>query len=194
MARSYKKIRGRNAATETFPGSLATMVVRARPGKPSQGLLQAGPLVFACALGKGGITSRKREGDGATPLAAMRILSGYFRNDHFAAARRTRLPMAAIEAGLGWCDAPQDRNYNRPVRLPCKASHETMRRADHLYDACLVLDWNIAPRKRGRGSAIFFHLARPGYTPTEGCVAISRRDMARLLPHLSRRTILKVVR
>lgn len=170
------------------------MVVRARPGKPSQGLLQAGPLVFACALGKGGITSRKREGDGATPLAAMRILSGYFRNDHFAAARRTRLPMAAIEAGLGWCDAPQDRNYNRPMRLPCKASHETMRRADHLYDACLVLDWNIAPRKRGRGSAIFFHLARPGYTPTEGCVAISRRDMARLLPHLSRRTVLKVVR
>ncbi len=194
MARSYKKIRGRNAATETFPGSLATTVVRARPGKPSQGLLQAGPLVFACALGKGGITSRKREGDGATPLAAMRILSGYFRNDHFAAARRTRLPMAAIEAGLGWCDAPQDRNYNRPMRLPCKASHETMRRADHLYDACLVLDWNIAPRKRGRGSAIFFHLARPGYTPTEGCVAISRRDMARLLPHLSRRTVLKVVR
>jgi L,D-peptidoglycan transpeptidase YkuD (ErfK/YbiS/YcfS/YnhG family) len=69
-----------------------------------------------------------------------------------------------------------------------------MQRADHLYDACLVLDWNIAPRKRGRGSAIFFHLARPGYKPTEGCVAISRRDMERLLPHLSRRTVLKVVR
>ncbi len=187
-------MRGRNAATETFPGSLAVLVVRARPGKPMQGLLQAGKLVIPCALGKGGITANKREGDGATPLAAMRILSGYFRNERFAGARRTLLPMAATDAGLGWCDAPGDRNYNRPVRLPCKASHETMQRADHLYDACLVLDWNIAPRRRGRGSAIFFHLARPGYTPTEGCVAISRRDMERLLPHLSRRTVLKVIR
>ncbi len=194
VARSYRKMRGRNAATETFPGSLSALVVRARPGNPTQGLLQAGHLVFSCALGRGGITSNKREGDGATPLAVMRFLSGYFRSDRFAPARRTRLPMAASDAALGWCDAPQDRNYNRPVRLPYKAGHETMQRADHLYDACLVLDWNIAPRKRGRGSAIFFHLARPGYKPTEGCVAISRRDMERLLPHLSRRTVLKVVR
>lgn len=194
VARSYRKMRGRNAATETFPGGIATLVVRARPGKPSQGLMQAGPLVFACALGRGGIASNKREGDGATPLAAMRILSGYFRNGRLAGVRRTRLPMAATDAGLGWCDAPQDRNYNRPVRLPYKASHETMQRADHLYDACLVLDWNIVPRRRGCGSAIFFHLARPGYTPTEGCVAIGKRDMERLLPHLSRRTVLKVVR
>lgn len=187
-------MRGRNAATETFPGSLSALVVRARPGNPTQGLLQAGHLVFSCALGRGGITSNKREGDGATPLAVMRLLSGYFRSDRFAPARRTRLPMAACDAALGWCDAPADRNYNRPVRLPYKAGHETMQRTDHLYDACLVLDWNIAPRKRGRGSAIFFHLARPGYKPTEGCVAISRRDMERLLPHLSRRTVLKVVR
>ena len=194
VARSYKKIRRRNAAAETFPGGLATLVVRVRPGRPSQGILQAGPLVFACALGKGGITSAKREGDGATPLGAMRILSGYFRADRFPVARRSRLPMAAIDAGLGWCDASQDRNYNRPVRLPYRAGRETMRRADSLYDACLVLDWNIRPRRRGRGSAIFFHLARPGYQPTEGCVAISRRDMERLLPHLSRRTVLKVVR
>lgn len=194
VARSYRKMRGRNAATETFPGGIATLVVRARPGKPSQGLMQAGPLVFACALGRGSIASNKREGDGATPLAAMRILSGYFRSGRLAGARRTRLPMAATDTGLGWCDAPQDRNYNRPVRLPYKASHETMQRADHLYDACLVLDWNIAPRRRGCGSAIFFHLARPGYTPTEGCVAIGKRDMERLLPHLSRRTVLKVVR
>ncbi|HEY6633560.1 MAG TPA: L,D-transpeptidase family protein [Rhizobiaceae bacterium] len=172
---------------------LIRLTVRARPGSKSQGLLVAGHAVFPCALGRGGISSAKREGDGATPLAAMRILSGYFRADHVA-TRRTRLGMAPIPADLGWCEVPDDRNYNRPVKIPYGASHETMRRADRLYDYCLVLDWNISPRRRGRGSAIFFHLARPGFTPTEGCVAVTAKVMARLLPHLSDRTILQVVR
>ncbi|OQM77140.1 L,D-transpeptidase family protein [Manganibacter manganicus] len=170
------------------------LTVHARPGKPQQGLLRAGKLVFPCALGRGGIVSAKREGDGGTPLATMRILSGYFRNDHFAGARRTRLAMTTIGPDLGWCEVPDDRNYNRPVRIPYGASHERMRRDDRLYDVCLVLDWNIRPRLRGRGSAIFFHLARPGYTPTQGCVAVSERTMARLLPLLSARTMVKVVR
>ncbi len=169
------------------------MVVRARPGRPSQGLLNAGGTVFPCALGRGGITANKREGDGGTPLAAMRILSGYFRKDHFR-GRLTRLKMTPIDAALGWCEVPDDRNYNRPVRLPYAASHEHMLREDRLYDACLVLDWNISPRLRGRGSAIFFHLARPGFTPTQGCVAVTAKAMARLLPLLSDRTVLKVVR
>ncbi len=168
--------------------------MRARPGNPSKGILQAGPLVFPCALGRGGISAAKREGDGATPLAAMRILCGYFRPDHFATARRTRLAMAPIDADLGWCEVPGDRNYNRPVKIPYGASHERMRRDDRLYDVCLVLDWNIRPRRRGCGSAIFFHLARPGYTPTQGCVAVSARTMAWLLPRLSSRTVVRVVR
>ncbi len=194
LARSYLKngtIKGGKAKT---PSTLGTLVVRARPGRPTQGLLKAGPLVFPCALGWGGITANKREGDGATPLASMRVLSGYFRGDHAAGLRRTRLSMAPIGADLGWCEVPQDRNYNRPVKIPYGASHERTKRDDRLYDACLVLDWNIAPRRRGRGSAIFFHLARPGFTPTQGCVAVSRRTMERLLPHLGAGTVLKVVR
>jgi L,D-peptidoglycan transpeptidase YkuD (ErfK/YbiS/YcfS/YnhG family) len=149
--------------------------------------------VFPCALGRGGITANKREGDGGTPLAAMRLLSGYFRRDQFVAGR-SRLPMSPIGADLGWCEVSDDRNYNRPVKIPYGASHERMKRDDRLYDACLVLDWNIRPRRRGRGSAIFFHLARPGFTPTQGCVAVTARVMARLLPQLSRRTVLKVLR
>ncbi len=168
--------------------------MRARPGHPSQGLLQADTLVFPCALGRGGISANKREGDGATPLASMRILEGYFRNDRFAGGRRTRLAMTPIGADLGWCEVPDDRNYNRPVKIPYGASHERMKRDDRLYDVCLVLDWNISPRRRGRGSAIFFHLARPGFTPTQGCVGVSARTMARLLPLLSSRTVLRVVR
>ena len=158
---------------------ISTIVVRARPGDRTKGLLQAGGSVFPCALGRGGITANKREGDGGTPLGAMRLLSGYFRNDHFRGGG-TRLAMSPIGDALGWCEVPDDRNYNRPVKIP--------------YDACIVLDWNIRPRRRGRGSAIFFHLARPGFTPTQGCVAVTAKVMARLLPHLSSRTVMKVVR
>ncbi len=92
-----------------------------------------------------------------------------------------------------WCDASADPNYNRPVRAPFKPSHERLKREDELYDICVVMDWNVRMRKRGCGSAIFFHIARPGFTPTEGCVAISSRDMRRLLPHLDRKTVLQVL-
>ncbi len=155
--------------------------------------MTAGQSVFPCALGRGGITSNKREGDGATPLGSMRLLSGYFRSDHVA-PRSTRLAMKPIAASLGWCEVPQDRNYNRPVKMPYRASHETMRRADHLYDYCLVLDWNMSTRIRGRGSAIFFHLAHADFSPTQGCVAVSAKVMARLLPFLTDRTVLTVKR
>ena len=167
--------------------------MRPRPGNQSQGLMNTGTAVFPCALGRGGISSNKREGDGATPLRAMRILSGYFRRDHVAGGG-TRLRMTPISADLGWCEVPEDRNYNRPVTMPYAASHETMLRPDGLYDYCLLLDWNIRPRLRGRGSAIFFHLARPGFTPTAGCVAVTEKVMSRLLPRISRNTILRVTR
>ena len=168
------------------------IIVRPKPGDRTKGLLQAGPLVFACALGRGGVSMDKREGDGATPLAAMRLLSSYVRRGRFQFS--SRLPLKALRPDLGWCEVPGDRNYNRPVKMPYAASHETMMRADDLYDAVIVLDWNIRPRRRARGSAIFFHLARPGYAPTAGCVAVTHRVMARLLPLLSRRTILTVKR
>lgn len=172
--------------------AIKTITVRSRPGKPAQGLLGAGGSVFPCALGRGGISARKREGDGATPLGQMRLLAGYLREGRF--AWRSGLALRRITPTLGWCEVPGDRNYNRPVRIPYGASHERMLRDDHLYDACLVLDWNIRPRRRGCGSAIFLHLARPGFAPTEGCVAVERRVMLRLLPRLSPRTVLRVMR
>lgn len=173
-------------------GSIKRITVRPRPGKPTQGLLVAGRTVFPCALGRGGISVNKREGDGATPLGPMRLLAGYVRDGRF--NRASPLPLKPITPDLGWCEVPDDRNYNRPVRIPYRASHERMRRDDALYDACLVLDWNIRPRKRGCGSAIFFHLARPGFTPTQGCVAVTPQVMARLLPQLSAKTVLEVRR
>lgn len=178
------------AAFRDRSGFLKTLIVRARPGKPQQGVLQAGPVRLACALGRGGISARKREGDGATPLAAMAVLGGYASGRQF----RSGLALRRTRTDDGWCDAPGDRNYNRPVRLPYSGSTEAMKRPDGLYDACLVLGWNIAPRRRACGSAIFLHLARPGYAPTEGCIALSRAGMAWLLPRIRRGTVIKVVR
>jgi L,D-peptidoglycan transpeptidase YkuD (ErfK/YbiS/YcfS/YnhG family) len=166
--------------------------VRRKPGDGRKGLLRAGGRVIPCALGRSGISALKREGDGATPLASMRMLGGFFRPDA-AMPRRSGLPLAAIGRNDGWCDAPADASYNRPVRLPFRAGHERMWRSDRLYDAVVVLDWNIRHRARNRGSAIFLHVARDGFRPTEGCVAIAPDAMRWLLPRLSRRTVLKVV-
>lgn len=169
--------------------------VHCRPGNQSQGYLIAGPLVLRCALGKGGISSCKREGDGATPLTQMRLLYGYRRQSAVIAHQSpSGLRFRKTRPQDGWCDAANDRNYNRPVTTDYPRSHETMWRKDELYDICMVMDWNISPRKQGCGSAIFFHLSRETYSPTEGCIALSRRDMMRLLPHLSAQTVIRVRR
>jgi L,D-peptidoglycan transpeptidase YkuD (ErfK/YbiS/YcfS/YnhG family) len=167
--------------------------VRPRPGHTSQGRLIAGNMTLPCALGKGGITAFKREGDGATPLARMRLLYGFKRPDKKVQGAGV-LSLRMLRRDDGWCEVSNDRNYNRKVRIPYGASHETMWRKDDLYDICIVMDWNVSPRRRAKGSAIFFHLARPGYTPTEGCIALSRADMNRLLPYLSAQTVIRVLR
>jgi L,D-peptidoglycan transpeptidase YkuD (ErfK/YbiS/YcfS/YnhG family) len=94
------------------------------------------------------------------------------------------LPVRAIRDHDGWCDDPADCNYNRLVKLPSRRSAEGLKRADPLYDLVLVLGYNDRPRVRGKGSAIFVHLARPGFTPTDGCIALSRRDLTMLLSYL----------
>lgn len=179
-------------ANKTASDNRGTIVIRRAPLNKSRAILQYGPLSMPAAIGRSGTTARKREGDGATPIASMRLLNGFFRGDRMRNLR-TRLPMRRIRPDMLWCDAPRDPNYNRLVRRPLKASHEEMRRKDGLYDACLVLDWNVTSRRRNRGSAIFFHLIRPGFEPTAGCVAIRPADMRRLLPLIGRGTMLKVV-
>lgn len=178
---------------ENIGHSTRLATIRARPGNPRQGLLSIGGRVHPCALGRGGIAAFKREGDGATPLASMRVLVGFWRADRH---RRPRSSLAfrPIRIDDGWCDAPDDANYNRPVRIPYPASHEFMLRNDRLYDHVIVLDWNIGHRKRGAGSAIFLHVAKPGLKPTEGCVAVAPEVMRQILPLLSERTVLRVVK
>ena len=135
-----------------------------------------------CALGRGGVieAEAKREGDGATPLGLWPIRRLLYRPDR-GPGPATGLALAPIAPDDGWCDAPGDGAYNRPVKLPYPASAERMWRDDHLYDRVGVLAHNDDPPLAGLGSAIFLHLARPGYAPTEGCVALAAEDLEALL-------------
>ena len=144
-------------------------------------LLLDGVLV-RCALGKGGVkpAADKREGDGATPLGVWPIRRLLYRPDR-GPPPATGLPTAPIAPEDGWCDAPLDPAYNRPVRLPYPASAERMWRDDHLYDLVGVLAHNDDPPVPGMGSAIFLHLASHDYSPTAGCVALAWDDMLKLL-------------
>ncbi len=157
-----------------------------------RGRLVAGALALPCALGRAGTTHAKREGDGASPVGRFRLLQAFYRPDH-GPRPRTGLPLRRIRPGDGWCDDPRDRRYNRLVPLPCPASHETMWREDHLYDVVLDIAWNRGPSIRGRGSAIFLHLARPGFEPTAGCVAVEPRMIRRLLERIGPDTRIEIV-
>ncbi|MBS0360322.1 MAG: L,D-transpeptidase family protein [Proteobacteria bacterium] len=151
-------------------------------GDGTSGWLDIAGRRVRCALGKGGVISAadKREGDGASPLGTWPIRELLYRPDR-GAAPASALPTTAIAPDDGWCDAPDDAAYNRPVKTPYAASHETLWRDDGLYDLVVVLGYNDDPPISGKGSAIFLHLARDGYLPTEGCVAIARPDMEALL-------------
>jgi L,D-peptidoglycan transpeptidase YkuD (ErfK/YbiS/YcfS/YnhG family) len=135
------------------------------------------------ALGRSGIRALKREGDGGTPLGRLPIRELLYRADRVTRPR-TALPVRVIRDHDGWCEDPADRNYNRLVKLSPRSSVDRLRRTDHLYDLVLVLGYNDRPRVRGNGSAIFVHLARPGYAPTAGCIALSRRDLSALLAQI----------
>lgn len=139
-----------------------------------------------CALGPSGVTpaAEKREGDGATPAGVFPIRRVLYRPDR-GAAPKTALPVSALEPDDGWCEVPEDPNYNKPIKLPYPASAESLWREDHLYDLVVVIGHNDDPVVRGLGSAIFFHLARPDYSPTQGCVAVSRPDMEKILAALT---------
>jgi L,D-peptidoglycan transpeptidase YkuD (ErfK/YbiS/YcfS/YnhG family) len=176
--------------------AIRTIHVFVAPGNRSKGLLVAGPLVLNCALGRAGITHRKREGDGGTPAGLFAPSQVMFRPE---AGRRpqTPLPLHPIRRRDGWCDAIGDRNYNRPVPRPYPASSEALWRADRLYDVIVDLGYNRGCRVQGRGSAIFLHVARQapmgnGLAPTEGCLTLRPGDLRKLLERMGKRTRIRI--
>src|SRR5262245_7065436 len=174
-----------------IPHSAPKIVVRSLSAAASRGVLTYGSLRFPCALGKTGLRASKREGDGATPVGDFPLRAARYRPDRLQRPR-TSLPTASIRPEDGWCDAPGDRNYNRAVRHPYVASAEHMWRADGLYDVVVVMGYNDRPRISGRGSAVFMHVAGPGLQPTEGCIALARPHLIRLLQAVRPGTLVSV--
>lgn len=155
------------------------------------GILRWGGRRFACALGRGGVRSNKREGDGATPAGRFPLRRVLYRPDRVTPPR-TALPVAPLAPHDGWCDDPAHPLYNRPLRLPHEARHEALWRAGRVYDLIVVLGHNDAPVVPDAGSAVFLHVAQPDYTPTAGCVAVAAGDLLTILAGVGRRAWLRV--
>ncbi|KUF12699.1 L,D-transpeptidase family protein [Pseudoponticoccus marisrubri] len=130
--------------------------------------------IWPCSIGRGGVTTDKREGDGATPAGTHRIVGLLYRPDRIARPVDWAVPIRPSDL---WSDDPGHEDYNLMVRAPYPHSHERLRRGDRLYDLVILTDWNWPRAERGRGSAIFLHRwRRPGY-PTEGCIAFAPQDL-----------------
>ena len=131
-------------------------------------------LKFRCALGKAGIQKKIKEGDNITPKGTFKILRIYYRQDRI---KKIKCPIKQIKITkqIGWCDDSKSKYYNKQIKLPSKLSHEILYRKDNIYDIMCVLDYNISPTLKKKGSAIFLHVAKKKYQKTMGCIALKKK-------------------
>jgi L,D-peptidoglycan transpeptidase YkuD (ErfK/YbiS/YcfS/YnhG family) len=182
-----KRIISKGYRGTTGNRQLSRVQIRASAGNPCRGWLTAGGRTIPVALGRGGILANKREGDGGTPMGTFRPRRLWWRADRHPRPR-TFLIVHAIGPEDAWCEDPNDRHYNRPVRLDRDRGGDRLKRDDHLYDFIVEIDHNTVPRVAGRGSAVFLHLARANFAPTAGCVSMTKSAMLRLLESLGPQT------
>ena len=151
------------------------------------GYLKYRDLKFKCALGKSGIGIKKREGDNITPKGIFEIVKIYFRNDRIKKIS-SNFKLIKITKRMGWCDDPKSENYNKLIRLPENYSHEKLYREDNLYDLILVLNYNMRPIIKNKGSAIFIHVSQKNYKNTAGCIALKRNHLIKLISKIKKTT------
>ncbi len=149
--------------------------------------LYYGNYKIKCAVGKRGISRKKIEGDGCTPKGAFKFKYLLYRKDKIFKIR-TCLKKVAIKKNMGWCDDPSSRSYNKLIKFPFIHSAEKLYKKESTYDVILVIDYNLRPIIKNKGSAIFLHIAKKNYRSTEGCVAISKKDMKLLLTFINKKT------
>jgi len=144
-----------------------------------------------CAFGKKGISSVKKEGDNCTPRGIFRITALLYRKDRIKKIT-THLKKIKIDKNMGWCDDPKSRDYNKIITYPFKFSSEKLYKKNNIYDIILVVDYNLKPIKKNKGSAIFLHIATKQYKPTEGCIAVSKRNIKNLINDLKKNSRLQI--
>ena len=143
-----------------------------------------------CAIGKKGIGNKKKESDLITPIGVFNIKYILYRKDRVKVL--TKLKKKVIKKNMGWCDDPKSRNYNKLVKLPFANKHEKLYKKGSIYDIILVLNYNMNPVKKGKGSAIFIHVAKNNFKKTEGCVAIKKRNLIKLIKEINPNTKVKI--
>jgi L,D-peptidoglycan transpeptidase YkuD (ErfK/YbiS/YcfS/YnhG family) len=148
-------------------------------------------LNFRCALGKAGIGVKKIEGDNVTPTGIFKITKIYYRSDKIKNIK-TSLKKIEIKKDMGWCDDPNSNFYNKEIKLPSKFSHEKLYRKDNLYDLVAVLDYNMNPVIKRKGSAIFIHIASKSYKKTKGCIALKKKHLIKILSQIKKNTKIKI--
>tara|TARA_Y100000741_G_C18195725_1_gene535456 strand:- start:528 stop:1040 length:513 start_codon:yes stop_codon:yes gene_type:complete len=144
-----------------------------------------------CAIGKRGITSKKIEGDKCTPKGKFGLKYIFYRSDRVKIPKSC-LQLKPIKKKFGWCNDIKSKSYNKFITFPFKYRAERLYRSDNIYDIIAVLDYNLNPVKRNKGSAIFLHVAKKNYTPTLGCVAISKGNFKKLISLVTKKTFINI--
>ena len=143
-----------------------------------------------CAIGKRGIDFKEKEGDLITPRGQFKIKFILFRNDRVKI--KTKLKKKIIKKNMGWCNDPKSKAYNKLIEIPFKYSHEKLYKKENVYDIILVLNFNMNPVKRNKGSAIFIHVAKKNYKKTEGCIAIKKHQLLKIIKEVNSNTKIKI--
>ena len=144
-----------------------------------------------CAIGKRGIGNKKKEGDKITPKGKFKIKTILYRKDRVSCFKY-KITKLSIRKDMGWCNDPKSKKYNQLIKLPSKYSAEKIYRKDNTYDIILVLNYNLNPIRKGKGSAIFIHVARKNYKNTLGCIAVSKRDLKKVIKKINKSTIINI--
>jgi len=149
--------------------------------------LYFGNYKIKCAIGKRGISRKKSEGDGCTPKGTFKFKYLFYRKDKISKIKSS-LRKIPIKKNMGWCDDVKSNFYNKLIKFPFVYSAEKLYRKENIYDVIIIIDYNLKPIVKNKGSAIFLHIAKKNYTPTKGCVAISKKDMKLLLAFINKKT------
>ncbi len=144
-----------------------------------------------CALGKKGIGNKKREGDLITPKGQYKVKFILCRRDRIKNIK-SRIKIITIQKNMGWCDDPKSEKYNQLVKLPFNFSHEKLFKNENIYDLILVLNYNMNPIRKNKGSAIFIHVAKNNYSKTRGCIAINKISLINVIKNLKKNTVIKI--
>ena len=146
---------------------------------------------FRCALGKGGIKQKEREGDFITPKGKFKLIKIYYRSDRVKKINST-LKKIKIKKNMGWCDDVSSNYYNKQIKINKKISHEKLHRKDNVYDIIVVLNYNLNPIIKGKGSAIFLHVAKKNYNKTQGCIALKKNELLHLVSKIKKNTQIRI--